>query len=346
MKLTKSEQLYRLLAERISMGKYPVGSRFPSEYMLADEFGVNKKTANKSVDQLAAAGLLKRTAGGAGTIVIKTEIFPRGQIAFISDHHMYQMRILYGVQRTALEHGYATSVFFPENLDCCRLVDSFCNSSIQGVILCSHAGIIAKDCKLPHIVVDHDASMESGGSGVVNTDNYSGGQLIMDEVLRRGHRNIVIYSSARHYLDRNRRIDGMLESMSVAQIREPRKRVFYGSHYNDQEAVSALRKIHKYYPETTIILCDADDAARSMLRAAKTLQIRIPEDIAITSYGNSMEGTEILPTVEQFPEQIGSMACQLLLQSIQDGPTQTTVRELIKPKVVYPELIPDLTRKM
>ena len=42
MKLTKSEQLYHLLAERISMGKYPVGSRFPSEYMLADEFGVTK----------------------------------------------------------------------------------------------------------------------------------------------------------------------------------------------------------------------------------------------------------------------------------------------------------------
>ena len=37
MRESKTQQLFRQLRERIESGIYPVGSRFPSEYLLADK---------------------------------------------------------------------------------------------------------------------------------------------------------------------------------------------------------------------------------------------------------------------------------------------------------------------
>ena len=59
MRESKTQQLFRQLRERIESGIYPVGSRFPSEDLLADEFEVNKKTANKAVDTLVSTGWSK-----------------------------------------------------------------------------------------------------------------------------------------------------------------------------------------------------------------------------------------------------------------------------------------------
>ena len=48
-----TERIYRELKQRLENGVYPPGSRFPSESILADEFGVNKMTMNKVVSLLA-----------------------------------------------------------------------------------------------------------------------------------------------------------------------------------------------------------------------------------------------------------------------------------------------------
>ena len=79
-----------------------------------------------------------------------------------------------------------------------------------------------------------------------------------------------------------------------------------------------------------------------MIRAAKLMQIPIPDKLTVTSYGNSMTGTEHLCTVEQFPERIGRSAFEILLRNLQDPKGHIAEKELICPKVMNPELIPDL----
>lgn len=48
----------------LAAGKYPGGTRFPSEYELAERFGVHKITANKAVSLLVNEHLLKRGSRG------------------------------------------------------------------------------------------------------------------------------------------------------------------------------------------------------------------------------------------------------------------------------------------
>lgn len=72
----KVEEIARTLIGRLESGVYGTGSRFPSEYRLAEEFSVDKATANKAVARLVGKGYLERGKQGSGTYVKQTRLSP------------------------------------------------------------------------------------------------------------------------------------------------------------------------------------------------------------------------------------------------------------------------------
>ncbi|MEJ2534309.1 MAG: GntR family transcriptional regulator [Gammaproteobacteria bacterium] len=56
-------QLYQLLKTGIQDGTFPDGSRLPTEKELSEEFGISRITAKRSLDELAAEGLVERRRG-------------------------------------------------------------------------------------------------------------------------------------------------------------------------------------------------------------------------------------------------------------------------------------------
>ncbi|MBP9536131.1 MAG: GntR family transcriptional regulator, partial [Pseudoxanthomonas sp.] len=62
-------QMFTLLRDRILSGDIPCGSRIPTEFDLAEAFGVSRITAKRALDELAAEGLVERRRG-KGTHVI------------------------------------------------------------------------------------------------------------------------------------------------------------------------------------------------------------------------------------------------------------------------------------
>jgi len=62
-------QMFILLRDRIVDGEIPHGARIPTEFSLAESFGVSRITAKRALDELAAEGLVERRRG-KGTHVI------------------------------------------------------------------------------------------------------------------------------------------------------------------------------------------------------------------------------------------------------------------------------------
>ncbi len=62
------EQLRLYIADRISTGKLPVGTRLPSVRALAVDLGISANTVARAYRELEAAGILT-TGGRAGTVV-------------------------------------------------------------------------------------------------------------------------------------------------------------------------------------------------------------------------------------------------------------------------------------
>ena len=63
-------QLADDLADRISRGEFPTGSRLPSETDLAASYGVAKMTVRRALEVLRERGLV-RTLHGRGSIVLR-----------------------------------------------------------------------------------------------------------------------------------------------------------------------------------------------------------------------------------------------------------------------------------
>lgn len=62
-------QMFSLLRDRILNGEIPLKARIPTEFDLAEAFGVSRITAKRALDELAAEGLVERRRG-KGTHVI------------------------------------------------------------------------------------------------------------------------------------------------------------------------------------------------------------------------------------------------------------------------------------
>lgn len=62
-------QMFTILRDYVLSGELPVNSQLPTELDLTHSFGVSRMTAKRALDDLAAAGLVKRWRG-RGTLVI------------------------------------------------------------------------------------------------------------------------------------------------------------------------------------------------------------------------------------------------------------------------------------
>ena len=67
------EQVYEALAEQIAAGRFPVGSRLPSEMDLAKQFGVSRPVLRQALAQLRAEGLVTARQGAGNFVQRRNE---------------------------------------------------------------------------------------------------------------------------------------------------------------------------------------------------------------------------------------------------------------------------------
>ena len=330
----KTWTLIRVLREELAGGLYPEGSRFPSEYDLAERFGVHKSTANKAVSILTAEGLLARGARGAGTRVLRRCRFPRGILGFVGSlNHAYPTAVLRGMQKMALAHGYLTTVFSPsqeEEADCLELLPG---SGIAGAVIC-RSGLLFRDSTLPVVHVDSDTLLDYTGLHGVDSDKYAGARMILAEACRCGRRNIALY--VRKHRHTSSWLAGFLDEMESQKIGNPRDRVFTAVECTDCEARQNLRRMMERLPGLNMIACDSDERAELIAEAAMTEHIDCPGRIALSGAGNlpGIGKRWKFSSLEQHPSQIGSTACASLIELVEGRIPEAPVREYIPPSPV------------
>lgn len=69
-------QIFTLLRERVLRGELVHGAQLPTEFELADSFGVSRITAKRALDQLAAEGLVERRRGKGTHVIHRVEPKP------------------------------------------------------------------------------------------------------------------------------------------------------------------------------------------------------------------------------------------------------------------------------
>ena len=323
--MTKIASMLAELRTALADGKFDADSHFPSEYELAERFGVNKKTANKAVSLLVTEGWLYRGRRGQGTLVSPVKPFPRGQICCISILKIaYQADFLQGAQTGALQHEYLLSYCSPQPEELPDLLKRLENSPVRG-ILTGYYGEL--NTPLPVIYIDRSSGDPESFYSVA-CNNYQGGFVMMKQLLERGHRNIVIFFQRKLMPDR---LKGFYDAMREAGVSDAEKRTFCWLEDSRYEAQKHLRQALKKYPGFTAVACGSDNLTIHTADAMDQDGISWRNRIALTGFGNLLGKDPVLPvaSVDQHPYSLGFTAAENLIALIEgrgeDIPKQSMI---------------------
>ena len=343
--MNATEKILTELRSLLEEGAFAPGSRFPSEADLADNYGVSKLTMNKIVSVLADNGYLTRGNRGAGTRVTEQLFRPHGIIAFLGRFSPYHLRLCKGAQEECLRRGYFLAVFAPETDRFQACLNMLHKRNVCGIITCGY-GLLHPPEGVEVFCLDYTLKHENSIPHLhfLNSANYEGGRRMMEAILRRGHRDFVIYSSERFYLESKApiapRVRGFHAMMKEAGIRDYSARTFYGIPNSLSDAKQSLREILACYPGVTLICTDSDNSADLLHRAGQELGVEIPGKIALTGFGDVTH----LPiaTVNQSPERQGELAARHLIDRNEDPSLEVPREELVETSLVNEECIPIL----
>lgn len=160
----------------------------------------------------------------------------------------------------------------------------------------------------------------------VTSDNFEGGRLLTEHLISLGHRNICFLTTAP--LDETstvrNRFGGYLHQLRTAGISAGLQNIFCApypiskQHLLDGEAQQLLADIRQLYNNgTTAFLAENDQVARTLKLACENLGLRVPEDVSICGFDNTiLAGEADLTTINQNFSLIGEHVSQILKASL------------------------------
>ena len=220
-----------------------------------------------------------------------------------------------------------------------RSIDALIDRQVDGVILIAPfvdtEWLEALAQRIPTVVVARHGSSPSFDSVV--DDDFEGARLMVDHLVRLGHRRIAHTGQVSGGLERpfilsqTARLDGYEQAMRRHGLTPDVVVTSYSESGGHEAAIDLLDRPNP----PTAIFAGADIAALGVLRAAEERGISVPEQLTVTGYDNiyvSTIGRVSLTTVDQSGHLTGSRSARLLLERL-EGRKQP-IQYVIAPRLV------------
>ncbi|MBN2642303.1 MAG: GntR family transcriptional regulator [Victivallales bacterium] len=308
----RKEEIVAWLKEEIRAGRLSPGSRAPSEYDLAERFGVNKTTANKAMADLVTAGVLARGRRGSGTFVHQLNPF-KGRVMFISTiNNPYNAQIVNGAQRMALSRGYLMCLSAPAQEEMNEFVAQLSPAVTSGIMTATF-GLLPDIAGVPVIHIDREFPSEVQPACLINCDGFGGAEFAVREFLDHGHRDIVMIDCNQS----GKRQEGFLSALNRAGVGDATERLFISSSSNMLDRV--LDRILSRFPRLSGIVTASDNIAFELLECLNRRGLKVPQDISVSGFGNVMPiASQLdLTSIEQNPFELGAFAAERLMDMIE-----------------------------
>ncbi|MBL8064123.1 MAG: LacI family DNA-binding transcriptional regulator [Anaerolineales bacterium] len=199
------------------------------------------------------------------------------------------------------------------------------NSITDGVLIVASAAaefitnspIVAVD---PHVINPHYPSVQGM--------NYQGAQEVMEYLIGLGHRRIGFISGRPEIGSAVRRLKGYRDSLTNAGIEVDEELIKPGDFTQKNGYTNACELLKMENPPTAIFAAN-DQSAFGVIQAAEDMGIRIPNDLSVVGFDNITEAKYIgLTTIDQFLEEMGYVAMQMLIKLINGEPLEVEVYKM------------------
>lgn len=157
----------------------------------------------------------------------------------------------------------------------------------------------------------------------VSSDDVQAAALAVEQLLLRGHQKIMIIGGSRDYSDIARlRYAGCIQAFQKAGVAFSES--FYETaRFTYQDAYRAAQTLLKRHPDMTAIFAMSDVMAIAAIRALTDAGKAVPREISVIGFDGLEIGGYMVPrltTVGQSASEISSIAIDLLLKGLAEGP--------------------------
>lgn len=229
--------------------------------------------------------------------------------------HPFFAQLTKHIEYYAYKHGYklmlCNSLLHRQKEK--EYIDLLRASQVDGIIMGSHT-MTVKDyvsIRLPLVTLDRQISPSIP---FIASDNYRGGKLATDLLIRKSCRKIAYLSgNLRLHLLAKQRYDAFMETVQSRGIEHVvRETDLNGFKYKDYEPL--VQGLFAEHPDIDGVFASSDMLAQQVLRECRRLGRAVPEQVKVVGYdGIQAAGLDELTTIQQPIKEMGRLAVEHLL---------------------------------
>lgn len=332
----------------IETGVLQPGDMLATENQYINRYGVSRTTVQRAMNILVERNLVHRVAGKGSFISGKKEEIP-GLMQSNGSPVLFALLLPYssrttkeftiGVQSYLEEKGCHILVRFTDNRfeSECKAIQASIQAGVAGIVLYPSSSIWENYYKNFSVntvpIVTIDKKIDSSIYSSVTSDNYMGGYLAAQYLIKMGHREIAIFSdtfdSGNTLLDRYRGFINCLQDHNISMKKE--NAVIMRCSYK-----FGTERIRKYFKDQleklpTACFCFNDVIASSVYQVAREFDVQVPTQLSVMGYDDlelAQMITPTLTTIRQPYTQIGEEAARLIFKAYTEGAKIRTHLEL------------------
>lgn len=204
-----------------------------------------------------------------------------------------------------------------------RILKQWERMNLAGLIAMPTAGFLkAYQNFLPHVpVVLVDRDVPELSCSKVLVDNDAGAKLCIEHLLQQGHSRILFVSGSHHVYTFKKRSEAARRAYPSVEIAEL-KAVSYEELYMGAFELLNMMLLRPRAQRPTALVAANNALAAGLLYALNLKQLKMPDDLALISFGDS-EWTRFYPTsvsaLRMPADDLGRMAAEQMLAQLQHG---------------------------
>lgn len=355
-KIAKYVEISDWLRKNIRSNNFKPGERLIGEHALCEKFNISRHTARAAIAALEKDGLVFRRQG-SGTYVSGDVYAGRKNIGvlltYANDYTFSDM--VTGIDEVLSQQNHLITLALTQNkveIERNQLL-SLLAADVDGLIVEAVKSALASpnlevykdfaDRKIPVVFINtYHSRLDC--NYIVN-DDVEGARLAMEFLIKNGHRRIggiFNHSSIQGGL----RYEGFINKLYEQNYMPDDSNIIW--YYSEENlktlfSDSQLPYISNILSNCTAVLCYSDKVALALVEAAPKLGIRIPDDLSIVSFDNSILSRLASPAITTITHPgapMGMLAAESLLKIIQNP--SHTIKHVYKPELI----VRDSVRKL
>jgi LacI family transcriptional regulator len=194
-----------------------------------------------------------------------------------------------------------------------RYLSRLSGTLVDGAVLVTPSVL---DVRFDAPVVAVDPHTGPSGLPTVDSDNLTGARLAVEHLLSLGHRRIAMLTGREDLQSARLRERGFREAMANAGVPVDEELMQPGDYDAVVSAAAARRVFHAHRPPTAVFAAN-DTSAMVTVDTARSLGLRIPEDLSVVGFDNIPESALNWPpltTVNQPIKVMGREAVEMLVR--------------------------------